>query len=402
MNNIISTSYKRWTLLMALIVAFSCVGYSPVPSYMYPIMLFISSIFVFLQSFGGRKVRLSNSLLFVIAISFLSIVIGQPDPRFRSLQRLVYFIALVLSVSPLVRTTKLTYQRHLLLQYLLYFIVFLSVGSFICYFLGINRMQIGEDSLYLEDFSIGGTFGGLVKHSMLLGPMCVMSFIYLLTTQNKYLSIGWINKILILSSIGGLLVSASRGAIIGGAIAFLFVIYNKSHNKLRFIKILIVISVLIVATFPLWRFLISGIIYKNEYRSDAGSGFLVSRMFLYKHRLNEFLTNPFTGIGFSSAKSFNYLEVHQTGTVEYGNSWLCLFSTIGLLGAIPAIYLFLTRFFYNIRRIKVSQEALFISALLLFFFIHFMIEGYVLAAGNPLCFFFWLILANSYESNLRT
>ena len=395
MNRSISPFYKAWTFILGLIVAFSCVGYSPIPSIAYPAMLFLSFLFVVFILFN-EKARVSYSMSIVLLVSFLSIIIGQPDIRFRSYQRLLYFIALAFTVSPLFRTNKLDYQRHLLLQYLLYFCLFLSVGSFVCYFLGINRMQISEDSLYYEDFSIGGTFGGLVKHSMLLGPLCVISVLFLLTTKNKLWSVGWIRYTFVLISLGGLLMSASRGAIYGGVIAVVFAIFKKSKNKVQFIKWMVIVIVLLLISYPLWSFLLKGVIYKNEYRADAENGFFSSRIFLYRHRFDEFLHNPLTGIGFSSAKSFDYFEVHKTGTVEYGNSWLCLFSTIGLLGAIPAIYLFISRFIKTSKDASTNNEALFVSSTLLFFFIHFMIEGYVLSAGNPLCFMFWLVLGNSY------
>lgn len=400
MKNIISPLFQIWTFFLALIVAFSCVGYSPLPSIAYPAALFLSCFIVIIVLVSySKKVFFSFSMVAILLVSFLSIIIGQPDIRFKSYQRLVYFVALSFVVSPLFRTNKLDYQRHLLLQYLLYFCLFLSAGSFVCYFLGINLMQIGEDVLYYEDFSIGGTFGGLVKHSMLLGPLCVVSVLFLLTTQNKLLSVGWIRYTLILASFGGLLMSASRGAIYGGIIAVVFAIFKKSKNKIQFVKWIAIIGVLLLATYPLWSLLLNGVIYKNEYRADAGNGFFASRIFLYRHRFDEFLHNPLTGIGFSSAKSFDYYEVHKTGTVEYGNSWLCLFSTIGLLGAIPAIFLFIQRFFETSKAASTNNDALFASSTLLFFFIHFMIEGYVLSAGNPLCFLFWLVLSNTYGND---
>lgn len=392
----ISLGWRIWIFLMALIVAMNCVGNSPMPSIVYEVMVIVSMVVTLFVSVHDR-VQLSYSVIAIIIASLLSIIIAQPDSRFRSFQRLAFFSAMLITISPMLMSPKINIQRRILLRYILYFIVLLSVGSFICYFLGINRMQ-SIDNVYYDDFySVGGTFGGLVKHSMLLGPLAVISVLFLLNSRAGFLKNKLFRYTLIIASLGALLMAASRGAIYGGIISIIYVLFMQTKNKIKFIKRIVFLIVVILITYPIWSFLLGGIIYKNESRSDAdpNNGLFSTRMHLINHRLDEFKNNPLTGVGFSSAMSFYYPEVKKSGTVEYGNSWLAILSTIGIMGAIPCLYLFISRFLICLKQVSVDNDFLLVSSTLGFFFIHFLIEGYVMSPGNPLCFIFWLFLSNA-------
>ena len=380
---------------MAVAVMSNCVGFRFLPSYIYTI-----SLFLFIPIFIRNWIKVSYGIFLLLIVSFFSIVIGQPDIRFRSYERLGYFVLMAIAASPMFYSERITYYRRMLLYILSCFVVILCVGSFFCWFLGINFMNISEDTLYNDDFSIGGTFGGLVKHSMLLGPLCGIACLFILNSNSGIFEKKWIKIFLFVCSLGAMLFSASRGAIIAAGVSIVFFLYKKSKDPIKFIKIVVALFVVMAITFPLWKFMLDGIVYKNEYRNDADNGFLNSRMYLYEHRIGEFLSNPISGNGFASAKYYSYGEVHLSGTVEYGNSWLCIVSTIGLLGAIPTFYVLLSCFVRNAKIASTNDYSLFLSSLLLLFFVHFMLEGYIFSAGNPLCFLFWLIIAISYDGDV--
>ena len=386
--------WKVWFFLLAVVVAFTCVGHSPMPSYYYPLALVATLPFII-----TNRYQISYEMLFLLAAALISLIVGQPDARFKSLPRLGYFVLMCLVVSPLLRTPRIMKYRRALLRYLLFLIVLLSIGSFFCYFLGINLMQIDEGALSREDFSIGGTFGGLTKHSMILGPLSALAILYILCSTRYFMRRRWIKIPLALLAAGALLFSSSRGSIIAAGIALLFLIYKHSTNRTRFFKIVLLILLVAVATFPLWEFALQGIIYKNVHRAGSDGGFFASRIYLYRHRFNEFMSNPITGVGFASAMRYDYFEVHLSGTVEYGNSWLCVFSTMGLLGAVPLFILLGTSFMRVFRVTEKNREALFLASGLVFFFIHFMLEGYIFSAGSPLCFLFWLFVCLAYDTH---
>lgn len=383
---------RLWLICMATIFTMYCIGSDPLPKSVYPLMLFASlPVFVNID-----KSNVSNSLLILILVAIISIVFGNPDPRFLSGRRLLYFVLLLLVVSPLLRTERVSMYRFALLRYVMLGMTILSVASFFCYFLGINLMHIKAGTRYASDFSIGGTFGGMFSQSMILGPMSALSSLFILSSDMKIFEKRWIRIILLLLSIGALLLSASRVAIVAGGVALIFLIYHMIPNKTRFIRIVIVASLILVLTYPWWSFLLDGVIYKNEVRHDAEEGLFSSRMDLFNHRLNEFSSHPVTGCGFSAAGSIDYFEVHKGGTVEYGSSWLCVLATMGLMGAIPFLVFVLSRFF-RINKIKGNNKFLvFLYSGMVFYFVEFLTEGFVFSAGSPLCFVFWLIMGCTY------
>ena len=395
MPNTVKGAARMWIFCMATIFTLYCVGSNPLPKFAYLLMLF-GSLPLFVNI---NKSNLSYGLVFLIFVAIISIVIGAPDPRFLSARRLLFFVLLLMIVSPLLWTERVSQYRFVLLKYTLIGITILSIASFFCYFLGINLMHIKAGSRYASDFSIGGTFGGMFSQSMILGPMSALAALFIISSNLKVFRKNWIRITLLLLSIGAMLLSASRVAIIGGGISILFLLYRIIPQKTRFINILFVAALILVLTYPLWSFLLNGVIYKNEVRYDAEEGLLSSRMDLFNHRIREFKSNPFTGCGFSAASSFDLFEVHKGGTVEYGSSWLCVLATLGLMGFIPFVFFLLSRFFYLTKSKKNSRFGLFISSCMFFFFIEFLTEGFVFSAGSPLCFVFWLVMGCTYYND---
>ena len=160
---------------------------------------------------------------------------------------------------------------------------------------------------------------------------------------------------------------------------------------------IIIIAVITVLTVPLWISALSGVMYKQYERSDAGGGVLVSRSGKIENRIDEFLQSPIYGIGFSSTK-YN-IDIHENGNIEPGSSWLYILSTTGIIGFVLICRLFRL---YSFRSKKGHRSFCEFNneleiGLFAFFGIHMLFEGYVFAAGNLTCILLWLIIGHSAD-----
>lgn len=338
-----------------------------------------------------RPFTVNKTLIVYFFYLGFSLLIASPPGVFHSWERLIYFITILLLISPVFHNDKLIYFRRKALKAITVIYVLLTIGSFIAFFLGINLMR-NDGELDLE---VAGHFGGLTCQSMMLGPIaavsaCVSLFLAL-RTKNKLL---WL---LCTVSICTIMFSASRGALLAAVMGTLVIIYYHAANKYKFVKNIILVVVTICITFPLWSGLASGIIQKNQ--DINREGVFDSRTTKFLARLSEFQERPITGYGFA-AIDINGMDEYdaETGTIEPGSSWLAVLSMTGIIGllmwltinAIVIVKLSRTKFFY---------KSLLLSLLVLFL-THMAIEGYVFSVSTPLCVCYWLLLgvASDYST----
>lgn len=335
----------------------------------------------------------ANIDLFVLLIIIylpLELLLANPDERFKSWQRLIMFILVLLSISPLIQNDYARKFRRLLLTFLIYIVVFASIASFFTYFLGINLMVRNNTNEYL---GIAGHYGGLYDHSMKLGPMAAISTIFLLykglVTNNKWLYL--------LSSFCAIAVlfSASRGSFVAMIIASVFVFVKYSSNSQHLIRILMVSVMLITISYPVWNGAMEGLEQKQSANIKSGGTFN-SRLTKWNQRVAEFSSSPLYGVGFCSIdpKSKEYWS-KTTGTIEPGSSLLSIFSMTGVIGAI-LFSLFFYRSYIHVSASKNDYGNILI-VMCIFFSIHMLSEGYIFAAGNPICIFFWLLIGCCYD-----
>jgi hypothetical protein len=88
---------------------------------------------------------------------------------------------------------------------------------------------------------------------------------------------------------------------------------------------------------------------------------------------------------------------YTTGTVEPGTSWGAILAMTGAFGLCVFLILVLRTYIvnYNVFREDVPLVSHFLNALLIFFAIHWIAEGYMLAAGSYLFFYAWLLIGVS-------
>ena len=339
---------------------------------------------------GGRSHFSMPLIALFLIFCALSVIVNQPPSYFRAWGRLAGFAMVVLIMSPMITSIKMSLLRHNLLFIILWICAILSVGSFFCYFLGINFFIMNEEVLAIRV----GSFAGLFKHSMVLGPIAGLSsiFLYTLYLDEKKL---WA-LFLAICCVGSTFLSASRAAVAGclvGIIVSYIRFYRGQISKGVFVGLFI--SIVLVASFPLWGGVTDFVMAKQAGNVAAGGTFS-SRESIWDARIAEIKENPIFGIGFSCVdERYSYVDKSK-GTIEPGSSWLAIFSMTGFFGFLTFLLVFCLamRSAWSIP----SKKSYFLSGCLSFYAVHLIFEGYLLAVGNFIGMLFWLFLGQVWDS----
>lgn len=356
-------------------------------------LIALITIIIIISIILTRKFKITRIFIIYFFFLIIELLIDNPSPIFKSTERLANFIIILMLISPVIINNKIIALRTDIIKSLTLFFIILSVGSFVAYFFGINLMKSRIDDSFLMDYQgSGGKFSGLTNHSMMLGPISSISSIWLLflwLKQKKYIYL-----VLVFICISTVLMAASRGALYGLLSALMVFLYLASKNRLSFFKKIFVISICSLILLPLWGNLLDGIKTKNSDTNRDGT--YGSRTVKVISRLNEFDEKPLFGTGFCAINP-NGIDRYNpdNGQIEPGSSWLAILSMTGISGFIFFIII-------NYKCIKSCQKSqnkkviLFLS-LLVFFWIHMLVEGYIFSISNVLAFYFWLLLGNCFD-----
>ncbi len=329
------------------------------------------------------------SIIFLLTLP-LSIILASPDAVFKSWQRLLFFLPIFLLGSPIF--TSLKFERIRKASFRVYIIVFaiLSVVSFFCYFFGISLQAIRSEDI--DEFMYQtGYFSGITRHSMMLGPLSGIASIYFFFQSRK--GIKNVYTILTIICLGSTLFSASRGAFIGTCAGIVYIIYSSSYNTLDFFRKSGIIVLFATITFSAWGGALKGIQEKGMHRRTE-LGEYDSRTEKYYARVDEFCDSPIWGVGFSAINPYGKDKYQEaTGIIEPGSSWLGVLSMTGLLG----FSLFFLLYYRSFKVVHSNNKNPLLAALLIMMGVHWTIEGYIFAAGNPFCYFSWLLLGYAYD-----
>ena len=387
--------FNKEALLLSLVATSGACGFISPPQIIYYGVVIILSLLFILR---GKIKRVNISLLCLLFFAFCSVAINNPPALFQSWERLIIFTVLLLLVSPLIESEALLEFRHKAFKYTLSILTTLSVLSFPCFYLGINFMVL-DNSDYLTGV---GSFGGLYKHSMVLGPTSAISSIFLFSkclklSKNDTLKRKLLLVTLLLCTIGSTLLAASRTAVLGLFIV-MGVLYIRTYavNVMKFIKYTLLASVLILTTVPLWVGMFDRVMIKQEQNISTGEGAFASRGLKWGARLYEIEKSPIIGVGFGSI-DLNSGDVYnaENGVIEPGSSWLFVLSSIGLLG-FSAFFTFATKRYYMLLRVLNKSVYCATSAGVAFFYaLHMVTEGYIFSAGSFSCIIVWLTFGNS-------
>lgn len=376
-------SSKWLPLLTAYAVFSSIIG----PGIHYPMLhLPFIALGLIMVIFNGVKIELTAVLLLLYLP--MNLLITEPDAIFNPWIRLALFSVVFIFVSPLLYGRYVGEYRKKILCGALFICSILGLGSFFCYLLGINYMRNQVDGSAISDYAMSsGGFGGLLFHSISLGMVSGLGMLYLLfraLNQGKKDRIWYFAAIVVLAIT--ILISASRNALLSAITGMIVMIYQLNRKKGNFLRVMIVVLLLGMLTYPLWEGFTTGIELKNVNQSELGT--YGSRTDKWNARIAEFSSSPIYGIGFSSVDP-RLDVVGIGGGVEPGSSWLCIMSMTGIVGLILVLWILIKPFQY-LKSHPTPYNSLLLG-LMVFICTHMISEGYIFAGGSALCFMAWLI-----------
>ena len=386
MNNSILKSHPYTTitsLCIAILVMHQTIGAIP---HISTTITFLSFVGIIMVLVFREIISISKMYLWYIIYLAFSLLTLNPPSIFSPWTRLAMFIIILIITSSFIENSYFKTFRRFCLNFILVICIIISIISFLFYFSGINLMSYTAD---LDFTDKGGLFSGLANHSIVLGIVsgistCVILFLGIVRNWRWY--------ILLIPCIGSLLLSASRGAV-GATFAGIIVIYiltrrRKITNTKLWLLILIAIPSLLYVNNN--TNILDGIRDKNQNRN---SGIFDSREDKINYRIEEFKSSPIIGIGISTISINLGDEIdYRTGRIEPGSSWFSILSMTGIIGLIFFIQIIIR----SIRN-QISNKSIYsilLIGLMSFFIINLFSEGYIFAAGSPLCFIFWLLIGN--------
>ena len=341
----------------------------------------------------GLLLAIKNESKFELAPAMLllylpiNVMLTHPDEVFNSWRRLALFSAVFVFLSPLLKGRYISKYRRKILIGILIICTLLGLGSFACYFLGINYMYNQWDGSAISDCQTSaGGFGGLLIQSISLGMVCGLGMLYLFyrALRRQRRDRKWYYMAIVVLALT-ILLSASRTALMSAITGGLMMLYQ-SHNKNgRFIQALMGIMLVCMLTYPLWENYASGIASKNE--SNKELGVYLSRTEKWTARIKEFSSSPLYGIGFASVDA-DLDVVGIGGVVEPGSSWLCILSMTGIIGLILFVIILIKPYQY-LKSHPTPYNSLLLG-LMVYICTHMISEGYIYAGGSSLCFIAWL------------
>lgn len=373
--------YNVILFICVFILTFRVITFIDIPVTLYYAALSILFITVILFTIKyGSKVS-KNTLLFLFIV-FISIFLNVIPSKFSPYARYLAFLAMILTLGPFFKSRAL-YNFN---KRIIYYFIFLF---FVIVLLSIPLLG---NQVY---------FAGITSQSMVLAPISAICIVYLVSNiktfwKNRKIIKKLIYLFLLLASIIILIATASRSSIVGCLISILFYFLVKSKNLLKLIKSLVVFIIILGLSFPIWKNQLDGILLKFEIQDNMDGN--NSRTSMWNSRIAEFRSSPVIGIGFSNVLRGSAGYRSEIDSIELGSSWLGLLSQTGILGLLSFLIMFIS-IFIRLWKIKNKDDTkYFLLSLLIFFSLHMIFEGYILAAGSILSIFFWLTLgfSNNY------
>lgn len=335
----------------------------------------------------SSKMQMSGGMVWLYFVCLMSIVFNDIPDFFHPYMRFGSFFMMTTLLSPFVLSVTFTRFRIQIFTTILMLLQYVIIGSILFRIAG-----LGYDRVY---------FQGVTNHSMILGPLAALSAlfcIYQLLADSRERKRKLIYLSLLACSLFCVLQAASRTAFIGCIVAILvFLLIYYRHNLLKYTRMLISIGLFLALTFPLWQQYLDKLLEKNRGNSSELS--IDSRKEHWSERIREFKGSPIIGIGFAAIDSNSQegSNFSDDGKVETGSSWLCALSMTGACGFLGLVILFVAGMvrLWALRHF-IPLLSSFLIAVLCFWILHMVAEGYIYAGGNVLFFCVWLVLGVVY------
>lgn len=344
-----------------------------IPAWIYFTLMLGCGVWIYARSSGKLFVNFW-SLAFCLICILSSAVNGIPVNGW---SRLCCFLLLMLVFGPLTGNAYIARQRKNILKWCSRLSVGVSLTVIITCLMPMNN----EES----------HFGLLPSDAMTIAPIASLAFVWGVAVSNLD---GMKNILVALVSAAiatfALILLSSRiaiaAAIVGG---IAIIIFSRSGKSKKFFPIYVFMFVMAISCiFPLTPEMHR----KLNYADEKGS-YLASREQLWDNRRMEIYESPLYGKGFRQithgSSDFDYFASNASnGKEEAGSSWLYLCSSLGIigLGCFLAIW---TKGMWS----SVKRKDLFTTGALAMFGVHLIAEGYIMAAGAPLCLILWLTIS---------
>lgn len=375
-----------WPFIFGLIVSCKVLGFYVGPIDVICYGLYGVMALILLTKANGFD-NLSVCFLGCLAVSIL---VGAPNPIFKSWYRLGLFACIFICVSPMIMGRNAQKFRRGVFYTVIIACTLISAVSFVGYFAGINYMRSVYDGSVVDYLNNrGGTFGGITSHSMLLGPISGVGAIACLHLALKKRRIFWL---LFVMCFGAVLFAASRSALVATLVGCLIYFAFSAKKIGKNLMILIGITILAIASYPLWDNALAGIEKKNE-GSIAEGVRMDSRNQKWEIRMEEWESSPICGIGFCAVSDKDAYTLD--GKIEPGSSWLAVLSMTGIIGFVLFCCLYF-RACKHVLQPHTSEGAL-IGAVLVLLGVHMIAEGHIFSAGSYLCFLVWLAIGRATD-----
>ena len=343
------------------------------------VMPFASADFLYyiiLIILAALRLRCAESasilLLCTLICAAIGILLRNPLPIFRPWERLGLFACMLAGIGPLFSGGINAQLSQRLFQNLALSCLLVGALSACCAAIGINRG--------------GAVFSGLTPHSMILGPVAGIGFLYAMhKTMHCYAAGKGLPGLLMtggIACLAALLLSSSRSALLSTTAGAAYLILRVPRGRGL---ILLLSGFTAFLLLPFAGELTEGLFHKMDSSREAGSIFS-SRAELWSDRWQEFREHPLFGVGFASQSIISFSHSLQSGIIEPGSSYLGCLSMLGLVGSLPLFMLLATALRHGMRKTAFPPLAV---VVLLFFCVHMIFEGYLISAGSVLCVLLW-------------
>lgn len=335
-------------------------------------------------------IRISRSLGIFCLSGMMSLLINGVEVSSPAYERLGYFVLMLSLLSPLVSSDALEETRKRMWRLLIWGLRAIVAVSFVMYIPWEINRDAGDSC-----------FAGCTPTGMSLGILAAIVLIdaswHLLRNQDLG-RVRWIANGLLLATSAILVVaSGSRCALLSAAVGLLPLLWSVRRQRLKLLWALVAVAALSIVFVASSFKSFDGMKFKNEIAREHGS-LTYSRDYLWKARLQEFLSQPVEGIGFDITTDFGPAEgitpeqaQYLGNTFEPGSSWLHVLSSTGLIGFLLICYFNVKLVRHLIRnRFDDGRHWLYLS-LLIALWVHGCFEGWLLYAGSTVFMVYWLL-----------
>lgn len=335
----------------------------------------------------SRQFTINYVLLLFCLACMLSVIINHPDEHFMSPLRLCVFGGMLCLVSPLIDSGPLSLIRRCMWRILVIMLQAAAWLAFVLYVLKITGIA------NLKPTVIGGHFNTLGVFTAFVAIVSVSRLL------NKEITEASLKIYYILTAVMSTVMtvcSGSRASLLGFAAALIYMMAACNDRK-RALLTIASLAIVIGGVALVSNQDVTDRLQRKYEISVKHNSIIYSRQNHWESRWEEFKESPVMGIGFAAVTRYSRPTPEQEACdfipeEESGSSWLLVLSNTGLIGfAIMAWWNVMLFRDVRLRRRSGDTTAIMLGALLIFFIIEGMFEGWVLYAGSTIFFLYWLL-----------